>query len=133
MKSIKTQNGYTLTELIITVGLIGILAGIAIPSYNGYMKISKHGTAMQNAEQLALFLDNFFYENGTYIAGSYVPGGDVLTLPNALGWRPEGDKDKFSYNIAPCAGGGINECYTITVTHLNDISVQETVTKLPPP
>jgi len=133
MKSIKTQQGYTLTELIITVGLIGILAGIAIPTYNGYMKVSKHGTTMQNAEQLALFLDNYFYENGTYIAGTYMPGGDVITLPNALGWRPDGDKDAFSYNIAPCGGGNINECYTITVTYLSDVAIKETITKLPPP
>lgn len=133
MKSIKTQQGYTLTELIITVGLIGILSGIAIPAYNGYMKVSKHGTTMQNAEQLALFLDNYFYENGTYIAGTYMPGGDVITLPNALGWRPDGDKDSFSYNIAPCAGGNINECYTITVTYLLDVGIKEIITKLPPP
>lgn len=133
MKSIKTQQGYSLTELIITVGLIGILAGIAIPAYTGYMKVSKHGTTMQNAEQLALFLDNYFYENGTYIAGTYMPGGDVITLPNALGWRPDGDKDAFSYNIAPCAGGNINECYTITVTYLSDVAIKETITKLPPP
>lgn len=133
MKSIKTQQGYTLTELIITVGLIGILSGIAIPAYNGYMKVSKHGTTMQNAEQLALFLDNYFYENGTYIAGTYMPGGDVITLPNALGWRPDGDKDSFSYNIAPCGGGNINECYTITVTYLLDVAIKETITKLPPP
>jgi prepilin-type N-terminal cleavage/methylation domain-containing protein len=133
MKSIKTQQGYTLTELIITVGLIGILSGIAIPAYKGYMKVSKHGTTMQNAEQLALFLDNYFYENGTYIAGTYMPGGDVITLPNALGWRPDGDKDSFSYNIAPCGGGNINECYTITVTYLLDTAIKETITKLPPP
>ena len=133
MKSIKTQQGYSLTELIITVGLIGILAGIAIPAYTGYMKVSKHGTTMQNAEQLALFLDNYFYENGTYIAGTYMPGGDVITLPNALGWRPDGDKDAFSYNIAPCGGGNINECYTITVTYLSDVAIKETITKLPPP
>ena len=62
-----------------------------------------------------------------------MPGGDVITLPNALGWRPDGDKDAFSYNIAPCGGGNINECYTITVTYLSDVAIKETITKLPPP
>jgi type IV pilus assembly protein PilE len=133
MKAIKSQNGYTLTELIITVGVIGILAGMAIPAYTDYLKVSKHTTAMQNAEQLAIFLDNYYYENGAYIAGSYVPGGDVVTLPNALGWRPEGDKDNFRYDIEACGGGNINECYTITVTYLLDAGVQESITKLPPP
>ena len=125
--------GYTLVELVITVGIIGLLAGIAIPSYNGYMEVSKRGTAVQNAEQLAIFLDNYFYENGTYVAGNYTPGGDTTTLPNALGWRPDGDKDQFSYNIGSCGSGTINDCYSITVTYLQDTNIKETITKAPPP
>jgi Tfp pilus assembly major pilin PilA len=33
----KTQKGFTLGEAIVTVGVIGILAGIAIPSYLDYL------------------------------------------------------------------------------------------------
>lgn len=127
------QSGYTLVELMVTVGIIGVLAAVAVPAYEGYIELGERTATQENAEQLAIFLDNYFYENGAYIAGTYDPGGDTATLPNALGWRPEGDNDAFRYNIAACGGGTINECYTITVTYLADPTIQQTITKQPPP
>lgn len=127
------HSGYTLVELMVTVGIIGVLAAIAMPAYEGYIELGERSATQENAEQLALFLDNYFYENGVYIAGTYDPSGDTTTLPNALGWRPDGDNDAFRYNIAACGAGTINECYTITVTYLMDPTIQQSITKLPPP
>jgi prepilin-type N-terminal cleavage/methylation domain-containing protein len=132
-KAIKPAHGYTLVELMITAAVIAMLAAIAIPSYNGYIDTSKHAATLSNAEILQPFVDNYFYENGTYLAGTYDPGGDVLTLPNALGWRPDGDKDQYRYSVASCGAGTINECYTITVTYLADMTITESITKLPAP
>ena len=129
----KAASGYTLVELMITAAVIAMLAAIAIPAYNGYIDTSKHAAAMTNGELLASFVDNYYYENGTYLAGTYDPGGDTVTLPNAYGWRPDGDKNQYRYNVAACGGGTINDCYTITVTYLQDPTIQETITKLPPP
>ena len=132
-KTIKSAGGYTLVELMITAAVIAMLAAIAIPSYNGYIDTSKHAAALTNAELLQPFVDNYYYENGTYLAGTYDPNGDVLTLPNNYGWRPDGDKNQYRYNVAACGTGTINECYTITVTNLADTSIVESVTKLPAP
>jgi type IV pilus assembly protein PilE len=132
-KAIKPASGYTLVELMITAAVIAMLAAIAIPSYNGYIDTSKHAAALSNAEIMQPFVDNYYYENGTYLAGTYNPGGDVTTLPNAYGWRPDGDKDMYRYDVAACGGGSINDCYTITVTYLPDPAITESVTKLPAP
>ena len=129
MNKIHYSQGWTLVELMIVVAIVGILASIAIPSYNGYIEASQHSTAKQNAVGLAGFEDTYFYENDTYLAGTYIPGS-TDTLTAALEWKPSGDNDNFKYVVAAgtCANG-ITECYTITVTLISDTSITQTVTR----
>ena len=117
MKSRTLQAGYTLVELMVTVGIIGVLAAIAVPVYNSYTETATVGAARANANQLAMFEDNYFYENATFLAGTYDPGGDVTTLPNGLGWKPDGDNDLFKYVVAAGTCGDISKCYKITVSY----------------
>ncbi|MGH8223152.1 MAG: type IV pilin protein [Woeseiaceae bacterium] len=62
------KQGFTLIELMITVAIVGILATIAYPSFDGYMKRSRRADAQQLLAAIAnreaqYLLDSRMYTN----------------------------------------------------------------------
>jgi prepilin-type N-terminal cleavage/methylation domain-containing protein len=60
------RKGFTLVELLITIAIIGILAGIAITSYVGSTTKAARSEAYSNLESLRLLEESFFADNGDY-------------------------------------------------------------------
>ena len=58
--------GFTLMELMIVVAIIGILAGIAYPTYQDSVRKSRRADAEAVLLELAQWMERFYTENNRY-------------------------------------------------------------------
>jgi prepilin-type N-terminal cleavage/methylation domain-containing protein len=61
----KTQQGFTLIELMIVVAIIGILAAVALPAYNNYTKKAKYTEVIQASQALKTAVEVCVQDLGT--------------------------------------------------------------------
>ncbi len=57
--------GFTLIELVIAVGLIGVMLALAVPAYNGWRERVRNKQAVDDINAMSLALDQRLQDTGT--------------------------------------------------------------------
>jgi prepilin-type N-terminal cleavage/methylation domain-containing protein len=97
----RSEHGFTLIELMVVVGIIGILVSIAIPKYEIYQRRTRQVEA-KLAVAAIYGLEKSFYSEYTAYAMAF----------DAIGYSPEGAR-RFYYHAA-CFNNGTGWTGTVT-------------------
>ncbi len=120
----RSQKGFTLIELMITVAIIGILAAMALPSYTAYVQRGKITEAVAGLAGMKVKMEQYFQDNRTYVGACVA--GTVAPLPAG------GDAKYFTFSCpaatllattfvvqADGIAGGTMDGFTYTVNQNN--------------
>jgi len=99
----RIQAGFTLIELMITVAIIGILAGVAYPAYQNYIVRGQLADANTGLATMRAQMERFYQDNRTYAT----TGG--FTTPCAV----DASKRTFGKFVISCDGAPTPTTYTL--------------------
>lgn len=97
----RPYRGFTLVELMVAIALISVLAGIAIPFYQGYIREGHFVSIRTTINGMRTPIEDYRLENGNY--GATATLTDYAQISTAHGgrfdWEPSGDAAPYTFSV----------------------------------
>jgi type IV pilus assembly protein PilA len=106
-RRLEGEQGFTLIELLVVVVILGILAGIAIPSYLSFRGRANNAAAQSNVRAIVPDVESFFADQGTYVGMTldYLKTTYDQAIDTSKYALPSADLGPTTYCIQSTSGG----------------------------
>jgi type IV pilus assembly protein PilE len=118
----KNSRGFTLIELMIVVAILGILAALALPSYQSYTERGDRASARSGLLEAQQFMERFYVANDAYNSDR---AGNAAALPSRIASVPT-ESPKYTvavetavnaYTLTASPIQVTEKCGDLTLTH----------------
>jgi type IV pilus assembly protein PilE len=106
------NRGFTLIEVMITVAIVAILASVALPSYNDYIRRGQVQEAFTYLSDYRIKMEQYYQDNRNYGATAGTVCATDATASTWSGFNPS-DAKYFTFS---CVTANTGQSYTITAT-----------------
>jgi prepilin-type N-terminal cleavage/methylation domain-containing protein len=111
------EQGFSLVELMIVVGIIGVLATLAVPRFKQFERKAKMAEVRNLIQHIATLEESYRIDNNVYInLGPLGAGGTTLKGGNNCNFAGDAGATAIGFSIDPCDPNGLLPRYYYRVT-----------------
>jgi len=104
--------GFTLIELMIVIVIVGVLASIALPSYQDSVRKARRSDAQAALLEYANYMERYYTENVTYTGASTTISSQYYTI------APDTSGATYTLQATPIGAQANDSCGTLSLTNI---------------
>ena len=126
IRKLNNSHGFTLIEIMVATTILAILAAIAVPAYNSYVRTGRLQECVNEVAAIRLAEEEFRMERNTYFVGIDIPALELASLGYYQSTFAAPAAANCRINVIAGAAGIANS-YTVTSIGQNELDASDTI------